>query len=256
MPQKSSRLEWVSLLYLVFFVFAVLSPSFITREHFGLSQTWLEEITIFFFGMAGLVTFTIYERVMERRAKESEKIQDAYQRAKTELIDSYAYIGAINRKIELLKKLANDTSRATVDARLSKDLFSALAANACAAVGARAALIRCVELSKLRTDREFIHHTSGQMVFRVHNRDLKMLHEQKVGYDFVKAEDGQKILVIPSDGKRDHKAYLLLAFSGDVQDVDTSLLKVFINQAEMLYHQLTGLPSVSTPVLAEAPKSV
>ena len=236
MNSKSSRLEWISLLYLIFFVFAVLSPSLITQNYFGLSQTWLEELAIFFFGMAGLLTFTVYERVAERREKEQAQVQDAYQKAKTELMDSYAYIGAVNRKIELLKKLANDASLISVNERSSKELFSALAANACSVVGAQSALIRCIELSKLRTDREFLHHTNKPMVFRVANKELRTLHEQNISQGFVKAEDGRNILVLPSDGKHDHKAYLLLALPPDAVDVDTSLLKVFINQAEMLYH--------------------
>jgi hypothetical protein len=77
-----------------------------------------------------------------------------------------------------------------------------------------------------------------------------------LSFAFIKAEDGQRILVIPSDGKQDHKAYLLLVFQEEVHDIDTSLLKVFINQAEMLYHQFAGLTPPPAPALAPATKSV
>lgn len=249
MKQKSHRLEWISLLYLTFFVLAVLSPSLITRMIFGLSETRLEELTIFFFGMAGLVTFTVYERLMERREKETEQVQSDYQKAKSELINSYAYIGSVNRKIELLKKFANEASLAPMDhSRVPKELFSALAANACSAVGAEAAMIRFVELGKLRTEREFFHQAEANLVFRVPNRELRALHEKGLSHGIVRAEDGQQILAIPSDRKSDRKAYLLLSFSEQgFQDLDTSLLKVFVNQAEMLYSnflQNRNAPSV------------
>lgn len=247
MASKSSRLEWISLLYLVFFVLAVLSPSLITQGYLGFSQTRLEELTIFFFGMAGLVTFTIYERLMERREKEREQVQNEYQKAKSELIDSYEYIGSINRKIELLKKISNDASLASVDQGLSKELFSALAANACAAIGAESALIRFVDLTKLRTDREFFHQGDSKKVLRIANRDLRALHDQGAPHGFVQAEDGQRVLVVPSDHKHERKAYLLLSLSPDApSDLDMSLLKVFANQAEMLYSHLA--PHVDTPV--------
>ncbi|HEU0050804.1 MAG TPA: hypothetical protein VFQ60_01980 [Patescibacteria group bacterium] len=242
MKQKSHRLEWVSLLYLTFFVLAVLSPSLITRGFFGFSEVRLEELTIFFFGMAGLVTFTVYERLMERREKEREEVQNEYQKAKAELINSYAYIGSVNRKIELLKKFTNEASLAPLGTvRVPKELFSALAANACSAVGAEAAMIRFLELSKLRTEREFFHQADAAVVFRVPNRELRALHEKGLSHGIVRAEDGQQILAIPSDRMQDCKAYLLLSFPEQgLQDLDTSLLKVFVNQAEMLYNNFCG----------------
>lgn len=241
MNSRTNRFEWISLVYLLFFVLAVLSPSIYTQGYFGLSEDTLEELTIFLFGLAGLVTFTGYERLMERREKEHEKAQMDYQKAKTELIESYAYIGSMNRKIELLKKLANDTSLTLVDSkRLRKDLFHAIAANACSASGAHAGLIRFVELGKLRTDREFHHHPDSSFIFRVSNRDLRNLHEQKVSHAFVLSEDERQILVVPSDRHAgDMKAYLLLHLDADtIPEIDPSLLKVFVNQAEMLYQNL------------------
>ena len=241
MTQRTNRFEWISLLYLLFFVLAVLSPSIYKQGYFGLSEVTLEELTIFVFGVAGLITFTGYERLMEYREKEHQKAQVDYQKAKTELIESYAYIGSMNRKIELLKKLANDTSISLVDSkRLRKDLFHAIAANACSAAGAQAGLIRFVELPRLRTDREFHHHPESSFVFRVANRDLRNLHEQKVSHAFVLSEDEKQILVVPSDRSQgDMKAYLLLHLDAEsIPEVDPSLLKVFVNQAEMLYQNL------------------
>ncbi len=146
MAIREGRLEWIYLLYLCFFVVAVLSPSLYHQDYFGLSETVWEEITIFVFGLAGFATFAIHARLMEGREKERDKAQNDFQKAQNELINSYAYIGSINRKIELLKKVADQTTVSAVDSkRLPKDLFHALAANACAAVAADTAVIRFVE---------------------------------------------------------------------------------------------------------------
>ncbi len=244
---RSNRLEWISLVYLLFFVLAVLSPSLFEQSYFGLSEDTLEEITIFLFGIAGIITFSLYERLMERREQEHKKAQDDYHKAKMELIESYTYIGALNRKLELLKTLADDTTKQMGDGkRFSKELFQSIVANACAAAGADAALLRFMEVEKLRTDREFLHHASAKPTFRVANRDLRELHGTGASHAFIRTEDARDVLVVPSDrGAGACRAYLILQLHPDrIQEVDPSLLKVFVNQAELLYRGLD--PSAAT----------
>jgi hypothetical protein len=244
MKERTTWLEWISLVYLLFFVLAVVSPSLITRGYFGLAEDTLEELTIFVFGLAGILSFATYERLMERREKERDQAAMDYQRAKTELIESYTYIGAMNRKIELLKSLANDTTKSMGEGgkRLSKDLFQSLVANACAAAGAEAALLRFLEVEKLRTEREFLHQARARFVFRVANRDLRGLQDQGAAHAFIRTEDGKEVLVVPSDRQgAANKAYLILHLSqAQIAEIDPSLLKVFVNQAEMLYRSLAS----------------
>jgi hypothetical protein len=238
--KKPMRIEWVSLLYLLFFVLAVLSPSLITHNMFGLTETQLEELTIFSFGIAGLLTFATYERVMERREREVAKTDADYVRVKRELIESYAYIGSMNRKIELLKKVANETSLASDKGKQEKELFQAVAQNACAAVGAKTALIRFVSHEPLRTEAENLHAANANATFKVSNKDLVSLKQTGSSHAFVRSEDGQEILVIPSDHKEKGRAYLLLTLDGEhIQELDVPLLKVFANQAEMLYRTMS-----------------
>lgn len=243
MSPKSQRLQWISLIYLTFFVLAVLSPSIYKRGYIGLTETQLEELTIFVFGIAGIMTFAIYQRLMERREHEREQAKNNFQKAQMELIESYAYIGSINRKIELLKKLADETTVSMVDPqkRIPKELFHALAAHARAAVGADAALIRFVELPRLRTEREFSHDPEAQSVFHVANKDLRALHEQGQSHDTLRTNDGKSVLVIPSDRSGAVKGYLLLQLKPqEAPEADISILKVFVNQAEVLHQQFVN----------------
>ncbi|KAA0206906.1 hypothetical protein EDM68_01090 [Candidatus Uhrbacteria bacterium] len=238
--KKAPRLEWISVIYLVFFVLAVLSPSIHTRDLFGLTETQLEELTIFIFGIAGLLTFATYERLMERRELERERVDADYGRVKRELIESYTYIGSMNRKIELLKKVANEASLATEQGKHQKDLFQAVAQNACAAVGADAALIRFVNPEPIRTEGEFLHATTSEVQFKIPNKDLIQLKQNNTSHAFVRSEDGREILVVPSDHKEHGRAYILLTLDSEqIQELDVPLLKVFANQAEMLYRNFT-----------------
>ncbi|MEI7512825.1 MAG: hypothetical protein WCK01_05210 [Candidatus Uhrbacteria bacterium] len=240
--KRPQRIEWISLLYLLFFVVAVLSPSLYTHGMFGLSETQLEELTIFSFGIAGLLTFAAYERVMEKREQEVAKTDADYGRVKRELIESYAYIGSMNRKIELLKKVANDTSLATGKIGQEKELFQAVAQNACAAVGAQAVMIRFISHEPLRTEAEFVHFTKSKVHFKVPNKDLIGLNQNGTSHAFVRSEDGQEVLVVPSDHKEQRRVYLLLTLAGEhIQELDIPLLKVFANQAEMLYRSTSQI---------------
>ena len=233
------RLEWISLVYLSLFVFAVLSPSLVTRNYFGLDERHVEEFLIFLFGIVGLGTFSLYQRIMEKKEKEHESAKMDYERAKRELLESYSYIGSINRKIEVLKKLANETSLTIVERdKRAKDLYSSLVASAATSVGSPVAVLRVVHLEKLRTELE-VHHAPVGTSIKISNKELKKLHDAGAAHAFLSSEDGGEILAVPS-GRSDRPVRAFICVTTDpsmpTSEIDTSLLGVFANQAELLHH--------------------
>lgn len=245
-PRRS--IEWISFLYLVFFVLAVLAPSIYTRGYFGVPEIVLEEVTIFLFGLAGILTFTRYERHVETREGEARKIEHSIHQTKAELLESYAYIGSLNRKIELVKRLANDTSLSLLDRkRLPKELLEAIVQSAVAATAADGALLRVIERSSLRTQIEVQSVIAGKRAFRIPNRELRALDDARTSHAFLAADDGADVLVIPSDADTmESKAYLLLFLAeNQITEVDISLLKVLVNQAEMVYRSKKHQPAAS-----------
>ena len=143
----------------------------------------------------------------------------------------------MNRKIELLKRVANETSLTLFEAKtIPKDVLQELVKHTASSIGAEAALFRFVDIDSLRTEGEFIHSPEGGIVFRVANKELKLLHERKLSHAFVRTLDNREVLVIPSDREDGPKAYCLLHLEGKhIQELDISLLKVFTNQAEALF---------------------
>lgn len=235
------RLEWISLVYLALFVLAVLAPSLVTRGLFGIAEQHVEEVLIFVFGLTGLATFSIYQRVMERKELEHQAAKTESERARRELVESYRYIGSVNRQIEVLKRLANETSHGIVESdRLRKDLLTTLTAEAAASVGATAAFIRYVEVAKGRTEYELAHAHDGVPGFRVSNKELVKVHDSGAAHAYIRSDDQTELLVVPSDHSDvPIRAFLVIpAVSTDATHVDTSLLKVFANQAGLLYHTL------------------
>ncbi|MBI4138973.1 hypothetical protein HY479_02370 [Candidatus Uhrbacteria bacterium] len=252
MSERSIRVEWISLVYLAFFVLAVLSPSLVRSNWFGIEERHVEEVLIFLFGIVGLSIFSTYQRIMERHEREHEDAKNEYDRAKRELVESYKYIGAINRQIDVLKRVANQTSLSIVESdHLAKDLLTTLVSSAAASVGARSAFLRCIEQDKLRTEYEVHHAADGETAVKISNKDLVSIHATGRSHAAVRSEDGREILVVPSDRQGTRlKAYLIIGMpEGGESHVDPSLLKVFVNQAELLRHALNRpAKSGTTPI--------
>lgn len=230
------------MVYLVLFVMAVFAPSIVNRDYFGIPEQHVEEFLIFVFGLTGITIFMLYERLMEKKEKEEKEMRDAWENAKRELVSSYKYIGSLNRQMDMLKKLTNDTSVSIMEQdRLGKDLLQSLATAAAANVGGKAATLRFVHLEKLRTERE-IHSSSGNgngNAVSVANKELKRAHEERKTFLHLNG-DGRSLLIVPSDKRQgDVKAFLILqAAPPENEEFDPSVLKVFANQAELVYRSL------------------
>jgi hypothetical protein len=237
--RKFLRLEWISVLYLALFVLAVLTPRLVTRGVIGLDEVQVEEGMIFFFGITGLVTFSLYERLMEHREQEKNDAVRERDTARQELVSSYEYIGAVNRQIESLKRLANQTATSVVGEEDAgrKELFQTLAASAAALARSPHATIRVVALDRLRTIREY--HADPQTPLRVANKELLRVHEEGKASVLVRGEDGRDIIVVPSDHQPSpSKTFILVRADTELPRSDADLLKVYANQAELLHHAL------------------
>lgn len=249
--QQTKRFEGISLVYLTFFVLAVLAPSIITRGYFGIPQVVLEEILIFLSGLASIVTFTVYERILEKRIQERDVATELADRAKKELVESYRYIGSMNRQMEVLKKLANETSMSLVTSDAYwKDLLQSLASNAASCADASRVLIRFVELEKLRTEREVHVEADGASPLTFSNRELRRLSEAGTSHAFLRTDAGEDVLIVASDHQSSPvKAHVILAVDPSrLSEVEISLVKVLANQAELIYHHLLRPKTLASPV--------
>ncbi len=239
--KQTRRFEGISLVYFVFFLLAVLAPSLVRHDYFGISKTMLEETLIFVMGLASLSTFAIYERIMEKRLLERNTTTQNVERVTKELVESYKYIGSINRQLDVLKKLANETSLSLVTSNAYwKDLLQSLASNAASCVDASRVLVRFVELERMRTDREVFFSRGAKDALKLSNKELRKLHDQRLTSAFLHTENGDELLVVASDQKDSHtRAFLIVeADSSRITDADISLIKVFANQAELVYSSL------------------
>ncbi len=249
--ERTKNQEWIWLVYLAFFVLAVMSPSLITHDYFGIPQAQTEEILIFMFGLAGLAVFSLYERHVEKRVKERDEAVNQAERAMKELLESYRYIGSVNRQIEVLKQVVNTTSLSLVNPQsLGRDIMQSLIANAASSINSDRALLRVICLEKLRTESEFHHFPKERKGIRIGNKELKKFHDFGTAHAFLRTDDGENALVVPSDrkGSKDKTFLVVLADPEKLSDVEISLLKVFVNQAELVYYSLLHQKDPNAPL--------
>lgn len=97
-------------LFLIIFIFVIMIPDVIREEAFGLSQERIEELLIFILGMIGFLFFILKEHQLEAQRKEKLREQRRLQQTSKDLVDSYSYIGEVNRKMDMLMQIGSDLS--------------------------------------------------------------------------------------------------------------------------------------------------
>jgi len=93
-------------LYLIIFLLAVLAPDIIRNDFYFLSEKRAEEMLIFLLGIAGFSFFMWKDYQLFLQKKEKVKDKKKINQAIKDLVDSYSYIGEVNRKMDILMNIA------------------------------------------------------------------------------------------------------------------------------------------------------
>lgn len=96
-------MRWI---YLILFVLATITPSFIVqRDYLWIGQENLEDLVIFLLGVIGFSLFYFRERLLRTHLDKNKKYQREAVDASRDLVQSYSYIGEVNRQLEMLKEI-------------------------------------------------------------------------------------------------------------------------------------------------------
>ncbi|MCX6763554.1 MAG: hypothetical protein NTZ97_02365 [Candidatus Moranbacteria bacterium] len=93
-------------LYFLIFVIAILVPDIVQHGFGFLPEENLEEVLIFFLGVIGFSIFLIKDRELFFQKKEKEKNQKKLQKTSKDLLETFHYIGEVNRKVDILMAIA------------------------------------------------------------------------------------------------------------------------------------------------------
>lgn len=223
-------------IYLVIFIIAVLVPDIIRNGFYFLPENQIEELTIFLLGIFGFALFIFLEQKLSLKEKESQKNLKKLDQTTKDLVESYSYIGEVNRKLDILMQIALGLSdRNVLSSKREKDIYHSILEASLLMMNAKCALIKFVNIENRHTEKEI--KTQGCTI-ALNNSFLLSLQEN---IHVAKKEDS---LVISSrNAIKDIKCFLIIADSdkeSEKKPHNIEILKVFVSQALFLHSFAQG----------------
>jgi hypothetical protein len=219
-------------IFLILFILAVLTPDIIRSNVFFLSETRAEEIMIFLMGALAFIVFIKKEQQLIFHKKEKEKDKKRIEQTVKDLVESYSYIGEVNRKIDILMGIALGLSDQTVISKKhEKETYASIVAATNSLLKAESTILRFVEMKNSKTKKEFCSNEKKAEI--VKNSELT-----KIG-DNINIKKYSTCLVVSSAQEvRGVKSYLIICgYDREEENSPKNLeiLKVFASQALFLY---------------------
>ncbi len=216
--------------FLIIFIITVLVPDLITGNVWFLSEKRAEEIAIF---LMGALIFTIIlksEQQILFHKKEKEKDEKRIQQTVKDLVESYSYIGEVNRKMDILMGTALGLSDRSILSKTHEDeTYSSIINATNSLLKAEFTSLKFVDIETVRTKKEFLPDEGEP----VKNETLIAMEEN------VNVKKAQEYLIISSSQTvKGVKSYLIIhgydpEEEGNQKNIE--ILKVFASQALFLY---------------------
>lgn len=217
-------------IYLTIFVLIVFAPEIIQREFFVLSEDDFEAVVIFLLGMIAFLLYLVKERELGRVVRDLLRTRRQANIASEDLQETYSYIGEMNRKIEVLRRLflslpeTLDFFRKTPkEKEVYQSVFDALGTLS----KAKSSLIRIVDIREKRTICDI---ADGKKFPCDHLSSEHLVNEKSRRFWL----DGEVYVAASTNEIEGHRAFLL--FPKNVNAIDDSeMIKVLASQALFLY---------------------
>lgn len=219
-------------IFLIIFIIAVLIPDIIRGDVLFLSETRSEEIAIFLMGATGFIIFMKNERMLSLQRKEKEKDRKKINQTVKDLVESYSYIGEVNRKMDILMNVALGLSeRSALNRAREKEIYESIISAANFLMKADLAFLRFVNVKSGKTEKEINPEQGAGGA--VKNSDLIGMSDDL----HVKKFNGC-LVVSSSQNTADVKGYIIIrGYDSEEEETPKNLeiLKVFATQALFLY---------------------
>lgn len=219
---------WV---YLIIFILAVLVPDVVRTNLYFLTETRLEELLIFLLGMAGFLIFVFKEHQLFIQKEEKVKSQKRLKQTAKDLVDSYSYIGEVNRKMDILMQVGLGLSdRSAINKNKEKEIYHTIIDAANSLMKAKCSHLRFLDLKTQRTKKEI---NTGDGCNKIKNLELVEMG------DNVNIRKKNGYLVAASFKQIDDvKSYLIVEEYNDLEAENINnqeILKFLATQALFLY---------------------
>lgn len=217
--------------FLIIFIITVLVPDLVRSDVFFLSETRAEEFLIFLLGASVFIIFIKSEQQIFFHKKEKEKDQKKIEQTVKDLVESYSYIGEVNRKMDILMNIALGLSDRTVLSKAhEKETYASIVSAANSLLKADFTCLRFVDTKNWQTQKEFRSEGKGNLT---KNSELT-----KIGDNINIKKLGDCLVISSNQRVKGIKSYLVICgYDSEEENSPKNLeiLKVFTSQALFLY---------------------
>lgn len=227
-------------IFLVLFLIAVLVPDIIRRDFYFLSETRMEEINIFLLGIVAFFVFIRNERQIYLQKKDKEKDLKKINQTVKDLVESYSYIGEVNRKMDILMNIALGLADSSnIDKDREKEIYGSIISASNFLMKAEYTTLKFVNLATKKVEKSFsINHEN----IPVKNTDLMAMQE-----DVNVKKIGNCLIICSHQKINNTKSYLIICGYNEEEEAspkNMEILKVFASQAIFLYSYVKKFVSI------------
>lgn len=196
-----------------------------------LAEERSEEVAIFLIGAIAFLIFIKNEKRIAQQKKEKEMAQKKMNQTIKDLVESYSYIGEINRKMDILMGVALGISNnSVIDKKSEKEAYGSIVDAAMFIFKAESGSLRFVNMNTKQTEKEI--KVPEDIFFRVSNGDLlameKNVNAKKIDENFI---------ISSPQSFNEIKSYIILGGCDDKEEEkpkNLEILKLFATQAGFL----------------------
>jgi len=216
-------------IFLALFIVAVLVPDIVRNNYGILTETRIEEFFIFTIGIISFFIFLRHEEIISFHKKEKEKDQKKINQAVKDLVESYSYIGEVNRKMDILMNIALGlTDKSILDKEREQEIYESI-------ISASNFLMKADKTSLIIVDME-----TRSVKKQLDTEKKRIILDKKLleSEDVLVRKHKDSLVISSSQTINKLKSYLIIKdFDEDEEKNPKNLeiLKLFISQALFLY---------------------
>ncbi len=233
MNKKNNFMYWI---FLIMFIITIMVPDIISGRVLFLSENHAEEVAIFLMGAVGFLIFIKNEQEIIFQKKEKEIDQKKIKQTVKDLVESYGYIGEVNRKMDLLMNIALGlTDRSMLSKTKENEIYRSIISAAKLLFKAKNVSLRFIDVETKKTKKEIQEKNkhSQKNISLIKNEEI-MDMKKRIAY-----REKKKYLFVSSTQEVNKIKSFIIVYEYNLEEEsnpkDIEILKLFASQSLFVY---------------------
>ena len=227
----------IQIIYLLLFIGLIIQPHVIKGHILGLPESIVESIGTIVLLLLGYIAYQLHQYAVGKKQKEMNKLTQKLDVSSKRLLESYEYIGLVNRKLPIMENITSDLlERTSSDKKAKVQVFSDLLAAAAGIVRVDWGMFRIINIETGSTTKEFVGSGKKYAILktRISNKELLACDgEGRQAYSL-----GEVTVLRTSDMKTEEQTFLILPKVDSNLNDNISLIQNLTDQAQLFYKYL------------------